>query len=84
MNSSHTLPSLPARRGAHLPLAELLWPLIVVGAVLVLLLLSLRLPHAPQPLELKRPHPAADPIVVLPGQAVAAIHPQQKPAGGSI
>lgn len=84
MHSSHTLPSISARHGGHLPLAALLWPVIVVGAVLVLLLLSLRLPHAPQPLELKRPHPAADPIVVLPGQRVAYLYPQQRAAGESI
>jgi hypothetical protein len=84
MNPAHTLPALPTRRAGKLPLAELLWPVLVVGAVLILLLLSLRLPHPPQGLEMRRAHPAADPVVLLPGQRVAYIYPQQRPLGGSI
>lgn len=59
------------RTQREVPLAELLWSVIVVAAVLVLLALSLRLPHPPQPLGARYPAPAAETIILAPGEVAA-------------
>jgi hypothetical protein len=59
------------RRRRAVPLAELLWSATVITAVLLLLLLSLRLPHTPQPLEMRPAAPAAGTILLAPGQVAA-------------